>query len=136
MHRRDFMKVTGLALAANAVPSMRGEEAVEKPNIIIIIADQRHYGLSEATGYKLNTSPALDRMQASGIGLRNNYCTAPLCVPSRISMLTGRWPDAHRVRMNLQAKEAYFSQDLYQVAKQRGYRTALVGKNHTYMTKA
>lgn len=49
-------------------------------------------------------------------------------------MLTGRWPEAHRVRMNLQAKDAYFQEDLYQVAKQRGYRTALVGKNHTYLT--
>jgi len=136
MQRRDFMKLTGMTLAANAVPSLRGEAAVEKPNIIIIIADQRHYGLSKATGYPLDTSPALDRLQTSGIGFQHNYCTAPLCVPSRISMLTGRWPEGHRVRMNLEAKEAYFSQDLYQVAKQHGYRTALIGKNHTYMTKA
>ena len=136
MQRRDFLKIAGLTLAAKAVPPMRGEATVEKPNIIVVIADQRHYGLSRATGYPLDTSPTLDRLQASGIGFQHNYCTAPLCVPSRISMLTGRWPEAHRVRMNLQAKDAYFSHDLYQVAKQRGYKTALVGKNHTYMTKA
>jgi arylsulfatase A-like enzyme len=136
MQRRDFLKIAGLTLAAKAVPPMHGEATVEKPNIIVVIADQRHYGLSKATGYPLDTSPTLDRLQASGIGFRHNYCTTPLCVPSRISMLTGRWPEAHRVRMNLQAKEAYFSRDLYQVAKERGYRTALVGKNHTYMTKA
>ena len=136
MQRREFIKLTGLTLTANAVPSVRGEELSEKPNIIIIIADQRHYGLSKATGYPLDTSPALDRLAASGIAFPHNYCTSPLCVPSRISMLTGRWPEAHRVRMNLQAKDAYFSQDLYQVAKQRGYRTALVGKNHTYLGQA
>ena len=136
MHRRDFMKITGLTLAAQAIPQVRAEAGVEKPNIILIIADQRRYGLSKVTGYPLDTSPTLDRLQTSGIGFRNNYCTTPVCVPSRISMLTGRWPEAHRVRMNLQAKEAYFSQDIYQVAKQCGYRTALIGKNHTYLTKA
>ena len=38
------------------------------------------------------------------------------------------------MRMNLQAKDAFFSKDLYQVAADRGYRTALTGKNHTYLT--
>jgi arylsulfatase A-like enzyme len=35
--------------------------------------------------------------------------------------------------MNLQAEDAYFNEDLYQVAKRMGYRTALAGKNHTYL---
>ena len=134
MHRRDFMKMTGLSLAAQAVPSLSAEETVDKPNLILIIADQRHYGLSRATGFSLDTSPTLDRLQGSGIGFKRNYCTTPLCVPNRISMLTGRWPEAHHVRMNLQAKDAFFSQDVHQVAKQHGYRTALSGKNHTYLT--
>ena len=136
MDRRDFIKAAGMTLAARAMPPTSAEAEVKKPNIILIIADQRRYGLSKATSFPLDTSPALDRLQFSGVGFQHNYCTTPLCVPSRISMLTGRWPEAHRVRMNLQAKDAYFTQDLYQVAKQRGYRTALVGKNHTYLTRA
>jgi arylsulfatase A-like enzyme len=140
MQRREFMKMAGMTVASAAVSpydaSGAAQGTVEKPNVIVIIADQRHYGLSKATGYPVDTSPTLDRLQGKGIAFQHNYCTAPLCVPSRISMLTGRWPEAHRVRMNLNAKDAYFSQDLYQVAKERGYRTALVGKNHTYMTKA
>jgi arylsulfatase A-like enzyme len=47
-------------------------------------------------------------------------------------MLTGRWPEAHRVRMNLDAHDAFYSQDVYDVAKASGYRTGLAGKNHTY----
>src|SRR5215475_8136783 len=133
MQRRDFMKMAGLTLASQVVPQLEGQETVDKPNLIIIIADQRHYGMSKATGYSLDTSPTLDRLQAGGIGFQNNYCTTPVCVPSRTSMLTGRWPEATHVRMNLQAKEAFFSQDLYQVAKQRGYRTGLTGKNHSYL---
>lgn len=133
MQRREFVKLAGLTIAAEMAPTLRADETLEKPNLIIVIADQRHYGLSKATGYPLDVSPSLDRLQASGVAFQHNYCTTPLCVPSRISMLTGRWPEAHRVRMNLQAKDAFFSQDLYQVAKQQGYRTALVGKNHTYL---
>jgi arylsulfatase A-like enzyme len=56
------MKIAGLTLAAKAIPSMRGEVTSERPNVIVVIADQRHYGLSKATGYALDTSPALDRL--------------------------------------------------------------------------
>ncbi len=136
MQRRDFMKLAGSSLVVQAMPQMRGEESIEKPNIILIIADQRHYGLSRLNGYPLDTSPALDRLQAGGIGFRRNYCTTPLCVPSRISMLTGRWPEATHVRSNLEARDAYYAKDVYQVARQQGYSTALVGKNHTYLKPA
>ncbi|MDE1177936.1 MAG: sulfatase-like hydrolase/transferase [Edaphobacter sp.] len=128
--------MASLALAAQGLPEAQAQEQkVERPNLIIVIADQRHYGLSKANGYPLDTSPTLDSLQQEGIAFKKNYCTTPLCVPSRISMLTGRWPQAHHVRMNLDASDAFFSQDLYQVAKASGYRTALTGKNHTYLTK-
>jgi arylsulfatase A-like enzyme len=136
MQRRDFMKIAGLTLASQAMPQVQGEGKVEKPNLIFIIADQRHYGVSKANGYPLDTSPTLDRLQGRGIGFQHNYCTQPACVPSRVSMLTGRWPEATHVRMNFQAQDAFFSQDLYQVAKSRGYRTGLTGKNHTYLKAA
>jgi len=137
MRRREFLKSSAVtaATAAASADLSSGQNSVQSPNVIIIIADQRHYGLSKATGYPFDTSPTLDRMQQRGIGFERNYCTAPLCVPSRISMLTGRWPEAHHVRMNLQAQAAFFSEDVYQVAKRRGYRTGLAGKNHTYLKK-
>jgi arylsulfatase A-like enzyme len=145
MERREFLKigamtavVAGVSGAVEAEASTIHSQAdtkVDKPNIIFIVCDQRCYGYSKATGYPLDTSPTLDRMQGAGIGFERNYCTMPACVPSRTSMLTGRWPDATHVRMNLQAGAAYFEKDLYQVAKGRGYRTALVGKNHTYLKK-
>lgn len=48
-------------------------------------------------------------------------------------MLTGRWPEAHRVRITFDMKDAFFEKNLYQVAKEVGYRTGLAGKNHTYL---
>ncbi len=123
------------AVVAAMPEGIEAEAPVEKPNIIFIVCDQRCFGYSKATGYPLDTSPTLDRMQTDGVGFQHNYCTTPVCVPSRTSMLTGRWPEAHHVRMNLQADAAFFEKDLYGVAKGRGYRTALIGKNHTYLKK-
>ena len=48
MRRREFLKssVVAAATAAASVDVSGAENTVEKPNIIIIIADQRHYGMS------------------------------------------------------------------------------------------
>ncbi|SDF62840.1 sulfatase [Terriglobus roseus] len=134
MQRRDFLKLSAMA-AAGSHMQMQAQSQAQRPNIILFIADQRTFGLSKATGYPLDTNPTLDRLQQQGIGFERNYCTMPLCVPSRISMLTGRWGNAHRVRNNLMTSEAYFDKDIYQVAHDQGYTTALCGKNHTYLRK-
>ncbi|HVI98849.1 MAG TPA: sulfatase-like hydrolase/transferase [Sphingomonas sp.] len=148
MKRRDFLRqASGGALAA----MLAGEAGVaqatapqaasrarpaasggDRPNIVLLITDQNRPGLTKRSGYPFDTMPTLDRLAAGGMDFRRAYCTIPACVPSRTSMLTGRWPQAHRVRMNLQARDAFFSKDVYQVAHDQGYRTALCGKNHTY----
>lgn len=143
MERRHFIQLSAMLAANAAVPGKSSIAAapdaasakVDQPNIIFIIADQRRYGLSKATGYPVDTSPTLDRLQAKGVEFKNNYCTAPVCVPSRTSMITGRWPEATHVRMNLQLRpeDAFYDHHIYQVAHKQGYRTALVGKNHTFL---
>lgn len=134
MERREFLKLASAAVAAAQAPAAVAQNTAAKPNVIILIADQVRNGLTKAQGYPLDTSPTLDAMAARGVRFDRAYCTTPLCVPSRISMITGRWPEAHHVRMNLQKPEdAFFEKDVFQVAKESGYRTALCGKNHTYM---
>jgi arylsulfatase A-like enzyme len=138
--RRALLKTTagvagGLAARSWAGAAV-GTPTGQPPNIILVVSDQHRAGLTRREGYPLDTSPALDRLAARGVSFEHAYATAPLCVPSRISMLTGRWPDAHRVRMNLAADDASYSQDLYDVARTRGYRTGLAGKNHTYRKPA
>jgi arylsulfatase A-like enzyme len=134
--RRQFLKTLSAGAAAMA-SSAEGAapQADGKPNILIVMSDQHRYGLTRGTGFALDTMPALDRFAASGISFGRAYTTAPLCVPARISMLTGRWPHAHRVRQNSAGRFAYFDQDLFQVAKQQGYRTGLAGKNHSHLRK-
>ena len=92
----------------------------EKPNIIFIVSDQHRAGLTKREGYPLDTSPTLDKLGASGVDFARAYCTTPLCMPSRTSMLTGRWPDAHHVRLNNMPEVAFYKEHLYQVAKSQG----------------
>jgi len=126
-NRRDFIRMA-------AAPSLAAAAPASRPNIVIVMADQLRAGLTRRSGFALDTMPALDRLAARGVAFDRAYTTAPLCVPARVSMLTGRWPHAHRVRQNSAARHAAFSQDIFEVAKGLGYRTALAGKNHSYLT--
>jgi arylsulfatase A-like enzyme len=105
----------------------------QRRNIVLICCDALRGGLGKAAGMPFDVSPCLDGLAAAGTSFRHAYCTMPLCVPSHIAMLTGRWPDAHRVKMNLDAEDANFTKDIYHVAKEAGYKTGLSGKNHTYL---
>jgi arylsulfatase A-like enzyme len=105
-------------------------------NIVLICCDALRGDVGKAAGMQFDACPTIDRMGQAGTRFQHAYCTMPLCVPSRITMLTGRWPDAHRVRMNLDAQDAVFTKDIYQVARQAGYTTGLCGKNHTYLRPA
>lgn len=141
MQRRDFIKTASISAASTLMPHVTQAATAEastglnKPNIIFIVSDQHRAGLTKREGYPLDTSPTLDKLAESGVGFDHAYCTAPLCAPSRAGMLTGRWPDATRVRANTMVSYAYYSQHLYQVAKSQGYRTGIAGKNDTFLKK-
>ena len=128
--RRQFLKT--MAAPALAAPQARAGV----PNILIVMSDQHRAGLTRRTGFPFDTMPVLDRLAASGVAFDRAHTTAPLCVPARVSLLTGRWPHAHRVRQNSAARFAQFDKDLFQTMKAAGYRTALVGKNHSHVTPA
>lgn len=139
MERREFLKAASFT-AAGAMVSPKGAwgepveaDSVAKPNIIFVVSDQHRAGLTKRSGYPLDTSPTLDKLAGRGIGFDRAYCTTPLCVPSRTSMVTGRWPEATHVRMNLDPKDAYYTKHVYEVAKEQGYKTGLAGKNHTFL---
>ena len=130
--RRDILKFFSAGAAASAA-SQALPQSGAKPNILVIMADQHRFGLTRASGFPLDTMPTLDGLAARGVSFDRAYTTAPLCVPARISMLTGRWPHAHRVRQNSAPGAAVFEADLFQLTRGYGYRTALIGKNHTYL---
>lgn len=109
---------------------------MDKPNIVIIMTDQQRADLSAREGFSLDTTPFLDSLAWQGIWFDKAYTSMPVCAPARVSMLTGRWPSAHRVRTNHNIEDAYYDEDLFDVFRKQGYATALIGKNHSHLTPA
>jgi arylsulfatase A-like enzyme len=134
MNRRDALKI-GLYAGTSGLDLSAAPRRTSKPNVLIIMSDQHRAGLTRRSGFPLDTMPALDRLAERGIAFDRAYTTAPLCVPARISLLTGRWPHAHRVRENPGVKHAFFERDLFDIARAQGYKTALAGKNHSHLTE-
>ncbi|MBI4976370.1 MAG: sulfatase-like hydrolase/transferase [Spirochaetes bacterium] len=94
--RRSFLKAAGmsaLALAGGRVFGAEAAASAERPNILWIITDEHRYDTIRAYGKNSWVqSPSLDALAAEGTVFTEAYCQSPLCVASRMSMLTGRYP--------------------------------------------
>ena len=121
----------GLADDAKAEGTADPAELSRRPNILWIMADQLRYDCVGANGNRIIKTPGLDRLAAESANFSNAFVQAPVCVPSRASFFTGRYPHSHRNRVNytpLAESEVLLPARL----KKAGYRTAIVGKSHLY----
>lgn len=78
-----------LSLSLNAVG--RTANAAEKPNILILLADDLGYADVGFNGGQTIATPNLDRLAATGFNLLD-FRACPMCSPTRAGLLTGRWP--------------------------------------------
>ena len=110
----------------------------EKPNVVIIFADDLGYGDLSSYGHPTIHTPHLDQMANEGQKWTNFYVGASVCTPSRAALLTGRlpvrngltssktgvfFPDSHN---GMPATEITLAEQL----KSAGYATGMVGKWH------
>ncbi len=125
-----------LSLAA-ALLSTLSAFCTEKPNIIVIIADDLGYGDLGYTGSKDIRTPNIDRLAAGGMVCQNGYVTHPYCGPSRSGLMTGRYQARFGMEINLTNSpfdlynglpltEQTFASRL----KKGGYATGVIGKWH------
>ena len=109
-------------------------QALDKPNILLIIADDLGLQLSCYGDTHIHT-PHIDTLAASGTRFRTAYVTQSSCSPSRTSMFTGLYPHTHghiglAKPHNPPLREEYRTQTLPALIKAAGYRTAIIGKQH------
>lgn len=110
--------------------------AAEKPNILVIVADDLGYADLGVHGGKEVATPNIDALAASGVRCTNGYVTAPYCSPSRAGFLTGKAQTRFGHEFNPHVgDEAKLGLPLDQrtianVLHDAGYATALVGKWH------
>jgi arylsulfatase A-like enzyme len=81
-----------------------------------------------AAGLPRHATPNLDALAAEGLQLRRHYCPAPVCAPSRASLLLGQHQGHANVRDNQFDKALEDNHTVATVLKQAGYATACIGK--------
>lgn len=137
MSRRAFLQRVGGAGAALLGSSGSDSTAalMEHANILWIMTDEHRWDTIRAYGrYEWVRSPNLDALAAEGVLFREAYCQAPLCVGSRVSMLTGRYPHHTGVygfeysHPNTTFSVPFFTELLHR----SGYEVVNFGKEHHY----
>lgn len=106
-----------------------------KPNVIFILTDDLGYGdvgWAWQAQRPVNTAriltPNLDRLAHEGVILSSHYCAAPVCAPSRGSILTGVKQDKCSVHDNMFDHPLTEPETLGTVMKRGGYHTMAIGK--------
>jgi arylsulfatase A-like enzyme len=108
--------------------------AAEKPNVIVIMADDLGYGDTSCYGATALKTTNIDRLAAEGLRFTSGYCSASTCTPTRFSLLTGTY--AFRKKgTGIAPPNGKLTIDpdtttLPDLAKKSGYHTAVIGKWH------
>ncbi len=111
----------GLTMAATGTPRF---------NVLHIISDQHQAEAAGYEGHRQAITPNLDRLAAEGVRFRNAYTNNPICTPSRVTVLSGRYCHNHGYfGLNGPTPPADLPDFLSHFGKQ-GYHTAAVGKLH------
>jgi arylsulfatase A-like enzyme len=111
--------------------SQSAGSTADRPNVIVIMSDQMKATASHLYGNTFCETPALERLADEGILYEHAFTPHPLCVPARVSLWTSRWPHSHGSRRNetlMDADEVH----AFQLWKDAGYHTGLIGKNHCF----
>ena len=101
-----------------------------RPNLLYIHSDQHSPHVTGCYGNNLVETPNLDRLAADGVVFDNAYCCSPICVPSRMSMLSGRHPFQNEVWTNEHGLDSRIPTFAHAMGA-AGYQPELVGRMHS-----
>lgn len=109
-------------------------QSQDRPNVVIIYADDLGYGDLSSYGASKIQTPHIDALNERGIRFTNAHASAATCTPSRYSLMTGNYPFRQN-GTNILAGDAKLiisekDMTLPKVFKEAGYTTAIIGKWH------
>lgn len=104
----------------------------DKPNFIIIMADDLDVQQLSCYGGKNLETKHIDRVASEGLKFNSMIASEAMCIPTRASLLTGLYPARHGAYQNHKAVNANLKSVVHYLGD-LGYRVGLTGKNH--MTK-
>ncbi len=110
-------------------------QAIERPNIIVIMADDLGYADLGSYGCKDIPTPHLDKLASEGIRFTSGYVTWPMCGPSRAGFLTGKYQSSFGYYQNVSApfdkrQGLPKMETIASLLQKQGYVTGGVGKWH------
>lgn len=109
---------------------------VERPNIIVIVADDLGYGDLGFTGHPKIKTPHLDQLAKGGATFTHFYSPAQVCSPSRAATMTGKMPHRHGIYSFIGGSSGSLVHlpksevTIPQLLRKNGYQTAIIGKWH------
>jgi arylsulfatase A-like enzyme len=135
MKRMEMAAALGVAIAGGWAASAH-EAQPAKPNVVLIVSDDMGYNDTTVYGCKDIKTPNIERLAAAGTVFTDAYVTGPICVPSRMGLFFGRYPQrwgiyGHTDGHVPKGQQATLTQTTLGTLFQRaGYVTAVIGKWH------
>ena len=113
----------------------RASRVSKRPNILFIFTDQQSAAMMSCAGNSYLNTVAMDSLAARGVRFDRCYCTNPVCVPSRLSLMTGRMPSEIELGGNSVAHIGAIPNHILKTGlgwqiRQAGYDVAYGGKAH------
>ncbi|MBI1343312.1 MAG: sulfatase-like hydrolase/transferase [Terrimonas sp.] len=129
MKQNSLLKLVMVFLLVQVIGKL---PAQDRPNILIIMTDEQSVeSMSYYLGKKYLNTPNMDYLAANGVSFTNTYCANPLCVPSRSSIFTGRYPHELGIQSNDETLiDPVRFPTMGTIFSQAGYETGYVGKWH------
>jgi len=161
MNRRQFLKSVGFGAAAFALPRFTAKTLAlgfgsakknikPKPNVLFILADDLGWSQLGCYGSSFYETPNIDRLASEGMKFTDAYAAAPVCSPTRASIMTGRYPARLHLtdfiagghypyeKLKQPKWQKYLALEeitIAEVLKKAGYKTASFGKWHLSIAK-
>jgi len=119
-----------MATSRHATKSSRG--GLERPNVLLIMTDYQRAVDGPSLGSPFLDMPALDRLCREGVVCDRYFCTSPICMPARYTLISGQYPHQHGQQENWPRWMPEDTPTLMEVLRRCGYHTIGVGKMHFY----
>ncbi|WP_205860177.1 sulfatase-like hydrolase/transferase [Polaribacter sp. 20A6] len=104
----------------------------DKPNIIFLMTDDQRWDNMGAYGKPEFNTPNIDKLANEGVVFDKAYYAVAICMPSRVTMMTGRYNSNHKVGFvaptDYTLSQADFANGYPSILKKAGYRTGFIGK--------
>jgi len=142
--RREFLRTAGFGTASLLIGSKADGAKTpasdstmtkppqlhsDKPNVLVIMTDQHRADLMTCAGRDLVPTPNIDLIASHGVRFTNAYCPYPVCVASRMALLTGLYSHSTGAITN-QDRLDWRYRTIANHFAENGYLTALMGKMH------